>query len=84
MPGAIPEEGDREVNRTLYLVVLLLVGCQGTVGPRERRGDPTPVDVPTLPIDEQKRRGRDRLALPEQSPTIAPRAYSDFLGPHGR
>jgi hypothetical protein len=72
------------MRRTLYLVVLILVGCQGVVGPRERRGDPEQVDVPCLPIEEQMRRGRDRLALPEQSTTIAPRSYADFLGPYGR
>ena len=72
------------MHRTLYLVVLFLVGCQGVVGPREHREHPTQVDVPCLPIEEQKRIGRDRLALPEQSTTIAPRTYADFLGPFGR
>ena len=54
------------------------------VGPRQRPPESLQVDDPCLTIPEQKRLGRDRLALPEQSPTIAPRTYSDFLGPHGR
>jgi hypothetical protein len=70
--------------RTLCLIVFFLVGCQGVVGPRERPPAALQVDDPRLSIPEQKRLGRDRLALPEQSPTIAPRAYSDFLGPNGR
>jgi len=50
----------------------------------ERPPEALQVDDPRLSIPEQKRLGRDRLALPEQSPTIAPRTYSDFLGPNGR
>lgn len=72
------------MRRTLYLALLLVVGCQGVVGPRQRPPAALQVDDPNLPIAEQKRLGRDRLALPEQSPTVAPRAYSDFLGPNGR
>ena len=72
------------MRRTLCLMVLTLVGCQGVVRPRERPPEALQVDDPRLSIPEQKRLGRDRLALPEQSPTIAPRTYSDFLGPNGR
>jgi hypothetical protein len=79
-----PEEGRQKMRRTLYLAVLLMVGCQGVVGPRQRPPEALQVDNPALPIEEQKRLGRDRLALPEQSPLVAPRAYSDFLGPFGR
>jgi hypothetical protein len=67
-----------------WLIVLAACGCQGVVGPREHRADPVRVDAPYLTIEEQQRLGRDRLALPEQSQNIAPRAYPDFLGPHGR
>jgi hypothetical protein len=64
--------------------LLLLAGCQNVVGPREHRADPVKVDDPRLTISEQQRQGRDRLALPEMSPNVAPRTYSDFLGPNGR
>jgi hypothetical protein len=70
------------MRQILYLTVLFVVGCQGVVGPRERRCDPRPVDNPCLPIEQQKRIVEDRLALPEISPTVAPRAYSDFLTPY--
>lgn len=54
--------------------LLLLAGCQGVVGPVQRSQAPClpQVDDPRLPIAEQERRGRDRLALPETSPTVAP------------
>lgn len=65
----------------LYVALVLLVGCQNTVGPRERRFDGTRIDDPRLTIDEQQQRGRQRLALGEQSPTIVPPAD---LGPSGR
>jgi hypothetical protein len=71
--------------RPVYLLgaLLLLVGCQSVVGPFEHR-KPERVDDPLLSIPEQERRGRDRLALPEQSKNVLPRTYSDFLGPNGR
>jgi hypothetical protein len=64
--------------------LLLAAGCQGLVGPRERRDNPVRVDDPRLTIPEQERKGRDRLALPEWSPTVAPRTYGELPGPTGR
>jgi hypothetical protein len=55
-------------------VVLLLTGCQA-VGPRERRTIPGVVDDPRLTISDQERKGRDRLAFPDTSPTAGPRTY---------
>ena len=81
-PGAIPRTGAEKMRRTLYLLVLLVVGCQGVSRPRERASPPPRPDNPALPTEEQRRIGRDILAVPEQSPTLVPRAYSDFLGPH--
>ena len=67
----------------LYLAGLLfLAGCQNVTGPFEHR-KPERVDDPLLSITEQQRRGRDRLALPEDS-VLAPRAGVDAPGPHGR
>lgn len=63
--------------------LLLITGCQSTVGPFQSR-KPERVDDPLLTISEQERRGRDRLALPEESRSVLPRTYSDFLGPNGR
>lgn len=68
-----------------FLVVglLLLAGCRSVVGPFEHR-DPQRVDDPLLTIGEQERRGRDRLAMPEPSATVAPRSYAEFPSPSGR
>jgi hypothetical protein len=69
------------MRRLIVLGLLLLVGCRSVVGPFEHR-DPQRVDDPLLSIGEQERRGRDRLALPEQSVTVAPRTDVNF--PNGR
>jgi hypothetical protein len=62
--------------RKLILVgVLLLAGCQGVVGPLDRARMKGPVDDPRLPISEQMRNGRDRLAYPDDvEPVEAPRS----------
>lgn len=65
----------------LYLGVVFLVGCSGTVLPRDRSFESTRVDNPCLTIAEQRQRQRDRLALPEQSKLLVPRDSSDFSGP---
>jgi hypothetical protein len=70
------------MRRILMISVLLLAGCQGVSGPRDRRGDQYLPDNPALTIDQQKQLGRDRLALPETSKTLIPRDYSDFAGPY--
>jgi len=58
--------------------LLVVVGCQGTTGPVQRREQPpTRIDDPRLTIPEQEQRGRDQLALPERSPDIGPRTYAD-------
>jgi hypothetical protein len=69
------------MRRFIVLGLILLAGCRSVIGPFEHR-DPQRVDDPLLTIGEQERRGRDRLALPEQSPTVAPRTDVNF--PNGR
>ncbi len=61
------------MRRLAILGVLALAGCQTTVGPFAHR-TPQRVDDPCVSIAEQQRRGRDRLALPEESPQVAPPA----------
>lgn len=64
--------------RRLFLVGLLLVtGCQGFVGPLQRRCSPVWIDNPCLPPDEQQMRRREGLALPEASPAVGPRTYAE-------
>jgi hypothetical protein len=68
----------------LYLIGLLfLAGCQSVAGPFEHR-KPERVDDPLLTINEQQRRGRDRLALPDESVTVAPRTGLQLQGANGR
>jgi hypothetical protein len=58
--------------RRIFLTgVLVLAGCQNVAGPFARR-PPQRVDDPLLSINEQEMRGRDRLALPLESPNVAP------------
>jgi hypothetical protein len=72
------------MHRFLWIGILLVVGCQGLVGPRQRRDNPQVVDDPRLTIDEQERRARDRLALPDPSIDLGPRTYTDIPGSYGR
>jgi hypothetical protein len=71
---------EREKMRKLVLVsMLFLTGCQNVVGPLGYR-KPMRVDDPGVTIDEQQRRARDRLALPEEAGNVAPRL--DFMPPN--
>jgi hypothetical protein len=71
------------MRRLWCLGILLLAGCQ-LVGPRERRYQTSRVDDPRLTLEEQERRKRDRLALPDQN--LGPRTYMEYpgSGPTGR
>lgn len=67
-----------------YLLVPLslapgLTGCQNVRGPFQPR-PPVRVDDPRLPIAEQERLGRDRLALPDESTAIGPRSGAAYPG----
>jgi hypothetical protein len=64
------------MKRLILTVLVFLAGCQSVVGPFGHR-DPKRVDDPGLTIAEQQRLGRDRLALPEQSRTVAPQTLAD-------
>jgi hypothetical protein len=58
--------------------LLFVVGCQGVEGPFARRERPPVfIDAPGLTIEEQEKRGRDRVGLPEKSPDIAPRTGAE-------
>jgi hypothetical protein len=62
------------------VALVLVAGCQNVVGPFARRS-PARVDDPLLPIGEQKRLGRERLALPEENTNIVPQAITRPNGP---
>ena len=82
-PRGLREEEAEKMRRLLLLGVLCVAGCQNVLGPFAHR-DPQRVDDPLLTIGEQERRGRDRLALPEESTRIAPSTDLDRPGIYGR
>jgi hypothetical protein len=82
--GPFPRKGAEKMRRMILLGCLLLAGCRGVVGPFEHRR-PERVDDPRLSTSEQQRRGRDRMALPVESPAVGPLSGIEGLpGPHGR
>ena len=71
------------MRRFILGIALIVVGCQNVTGPFESRR-PQRVDDPLLPISEQQRRGRDRLAIVEDNNALTPKAYIDRPGTNGR
>jgi len=66
------------MTRSLLVACLLVaIGCQGTMGPGDRLARPVRIDDPRLTISEQEQLGRERLALPQKSPDIAPRTGAE-------
>ena len=61
----------------LILLMLCLAGCQNVIGPFSPRS-PARVDDSRLSIAEQENRGRDRYAIPEASPRVAPPSGAVF------
>lgn len=78
------------MRRKLILLPLLLVSmsaCARYEGPREvyeknRAGDHA--DLPGYTIEEQKRRGRERLTYIEDDSRLYPKGYVDRPGGVGR
>jgi hypothetical protein len=68
------------MHRNLFAGLVLLAGCQGTVGPAQRACQTDRIDNPCLTVPEQQQRFRDRLALPLESPALGPRTDADPFG----
>jgi hypothetical protein len=71
----------------LMLPILALAACSRYQGPREvyqknRAGDHA--DLPGYTIDEQKKRGRERLTTIEDDRTLYPNGFVDRPGGVGR
>ncbi len=66
------------MRKLVLLGIVLLAGCQNTVGPLAPR-QPQRIDDPAVPTYEQQRRERDRLSLPDQSRYLLP--YTDTAVP---
>jgi hypothetical protein len=67
----------------LALLVGMSVGCKNTGGLCEAKAKPRP-DDPSYTIEEQKRRARDKYALPGDDFRLAPATNSDLPGGVGR
>jgi hypothetical protein len=65
------------MHRILLVGWLMLAGCSGIVGPVQRSLRDDVIDDPRLTPEEQSKRRRDQLALPESSPQVGPRTYAD-------
>lgn len=70
------------------LCLVALAGCNRFLGPRETRQlDPVNAPAPDgsrYTIEEQKKRGRERLAVTEDDYRIGPKAFIDRPSPIGR
>ena len=62
------------MRRLLLLGLLLTAGCQNVDGPFRRGPLAERVDDPRYSIQEQERRGRAGLALPDESVLAGPRS----------
>ena len=64
--------------RIVPMMLVALAGCQGVVGPLQRRDDPpATVGAPGLPADEQQARIRQNLPFATSSAAEGPRTYFD-------
>ena len=71
------------MRRWMLLGLLVLAGCRNTIGPLENRQRGRP-DDPYFSIEDQKRFGRDRYALPQDSFANGPATGIGSYGPTGR
>ena len=73
------------MRRSLLLVLALLVGgpvgCQSVKGMFSGRGSREKADDPLYNIDEQQRRGREKIPLPEENTSLLPYIGSANYGP---
>jgi hypothetical protein len=71
------------LRHCLLVGILLLSGCENIIGPFQPRG-PGRVDDPLLTINEQQKLGRERLALPDDSPSVGPNVGLEVPSSRGR
>lgn len=67
----------------LFVLFVMATGCQSSCGGLAYRSSDR-ADDPRFSIEEQQRRGRERLALIEDSDGLTPKAYVDRPGVTGR
>jgi hypothetical protein len=61
----------------------LSLGCRNVGGLCAARSKPRP-DDPSYTIEEQKRRARDKYAIPDNDFRLGPNVYNDLPGGVGR
>lgn len=81
-PGGSPLM--RKLRLFLFFGLFLYSGCRGIEGPRYHKQHPEQFDNPNLTIEDQKRRSRDLIALPEGNQNFGPKTYTETYGPNGR
>ena len=68
----------------VFIAIIVTTGCRNLEGPKYHKEHPEKIDSPVYNIDEQKRRGRELIALPDASQNVAPKTGIDTYGPSGR
>lgn len=66
------------MRRVFLLGALALAGCQGVIGPLQRRCVREPIEGLCLPAGEQQPRARDRLPYPDTSAATGPRTFAEL------
>lgn len=69
--------------RLLVLVLIAAAGCNRFTSPAETR-QLGRADAPGYDLEEQKKRGRERLSISEDDYRIGPKGYIDRPSPTGR
>lgn len=73
----------KAILTALAVLALVPAGCGGIDGPRKNASKPRP-DLPEYSIEEQRKRARDKYALPDDDWRTGPVNYSDRPSPIGR
>ena len=68
----------------VFIALIVATGCRTLEGPKYHKEHPEKIDSPIYNIDEQKRRGRELIALPDASQNVAPKTGIETYGPSGR
>jgi hypothetical protein len=71
------------MRRWIFLAMLLLAGCQNTMGPLANSDKERP-DQPQYNIPQQQYLGRDRYPLPQDSFSTGPATGVNNYGPTNR
>ena len=68
----------------VFIALITAFGCRNLEGTKYHKEHPEKIDSAVYNIDEQKRRGRELIALPDASQNVAPKTGIETYGPSGR